>query len=1055
MLGLNKKEDKEDEENRLGLSEGFLNIMRNTGAIKNDNNNFSNGNNSSKMYEINPHTGLSNGFTNILLNTTGINKINDEINRANKTINTINRIDEEKKKREVIQTNNTNFEQAKANEEEQINKDANRKFRINSMKSKEEIDKQVKQAKSQNITMNNTNNNKNNMSMIRKSTNKDKDTKIGLANQYETQYAQTLSQTEIQAMKQAEKKNENIKKGGIDAFNETANTLLSNIYGGAKERVGGLVNIATSALALGIRGLEGASKIVGLEELGNNLNSAYNSIVDAGRNIEEKANYESTVNSLVENEGVRTIGQVANVISGMATSSAIAYVVPASISGSAVQGLSVAGGSAQEVLNDNKDNITQATLTGIAKGYTSYFTEKMFDANILTRGKNPTSIQKGVDKLISKKLNSKAGKEIANKLVGIAGENIEELVEDNAGYLIDKLINNKDLPDFKSWWDNTSDTVKTTTLSTFIMSLIGLGGESFHDKELDQEADFWINEAQKIIEQENLSIQFNTKDTKSTRDMDTFYVTKFTQEGEVETITPTKGKLIDNPNKKIDVIPVIVKDNYSSYYNVIDGNTGIVLDSTPYTSSLEAQNGFNDRMEHISDLRAKDINNQIGKASYAINNEIIKNATEAKNELSQMRNAQTLRENRKTYSQEQFNNISENISKISDRAIYDNTSANEVFESISDNVKNIKYVQTEKDNYIYGVNNNNEITYQKKLNKPVYTGKQIKNIYNEAVRYSDVAVDDDSINTSQNAQVQNRSNLHSNEANYAVQDIKKVTEPFDVNGSYSKNEMAEIWNNEISSKNYDAYYNNDGDIERYIAIEEEGNNIVVNQYDSNDNIVKSAVIPAENGRYSAKAIKNTIDKVASLQNENKTNKKQNTIKDNEVKDIKKTQKSKAKQFDEIITNAINDKKSKGSITLAKVNKKAADRIKKITGIDTLHRGEKISASNIRHILKQHGDQKVETSKGQLAITKTDLKKIPDVIENFDRIEKGTINKDKNGEHQTVRFVKTYSNNTLYVVEVIPNKSKTLTIKTMWKKPIGLSYGSNTLRHTSETKTNVR
>lgn len=1054
MLGLNKKEDKEDEENRLGLSEGFLNIMRNTGAIKNDNNNFSNGNNSSKMYEINPHTGLSNGFTNILLNTTGINKINDEINRANKTINAMNRIDEENEKKQISEAINSNTNSIE-DTTNKINKDANSKFRINSMKSKEEIDNQVKQAKSQNVTMNNINNKDTNKSMLRKEVEKDKDEPIGLASIRQTENAKQVGRFTLAAITRANKKNENIKKGGTDAFNETVDTTLNSLYGGAKETIGGLVNILTSAVALGVRGLEGASKIVGLEDIGNNLNSAYNDIVNFGKQLDEKAKYESMVNSQVKDESVRTIGQVSNVISGMVTSSAIAYVVPASISGSAVQGLSVAGSSAQEVLNDNKDNITQATLTGIAKGYTSYFTEKMFDANILTRGKNPTSIQKGVDKLISKKLNSKAGKEIANKLVGIAGENLEELAEDNAGYLIDKLINNKDLPDFKSWWDNTSDTVKTTTLSTFIMSLIGLGGESFHDKELDQEADFWINEAQKIIEQENLSIQFNTKDTKSTRDMDTFYVTKFTQEGEVETITPTKGKLIDNPNKKIDVIPVIVKDNYSSYYNVIDGNTGIVLDSTPYTSSLEAQNGFNDRMEHISDLRAKDINNQIGKASYAINNEIIKNATEAKNELIQMRNAQTLRENRKTYSQEQFNNISENISKISDRAIYDNTSANEVFESISDNVKNIEYVQTENDNYIYGVNNNNEITYQKKLNKPVYTGKQIKNIYNEVVRYSDVAVDDDSINTSQNAQVQNRSNLHSNEANYAVQDIKKVTEPFNANESYSKNEMAEIWNNEISSKNYDAYYNNDGDIERYIAIEEDGNNIVVNQYDSNDNIVKSAVIPAENGRYSAKAIKNTIDKVASLHDENKTNKEQNTIKDNEVKDIKKTQKSKAKQFDEIITNAINDKKSKGSITLAKVNKKAADRIKKITGIDTLHRGEKISASNIRHILKQHGDQKVETSKGQLAITKTDLKKIPDVIENFDRIEKGTINKDKNGEHQTVRFVKTYSNNTLYVVEVIPNKSKTLTIKTMWKKPIGLSYGSNTLRHTSETKTNVR
>ena len=93
--------------------------------------------------------------------------------------------------------------------------------------------------------------------------------------------------------------------------------------------------------------------------------------------------------------------------------------------------------------------------------------------------------------------------------------------------------------------------------------------------------------------------------------------------------------------------------------------------------------------------------------------------------------------------------------------------------------------------------------------------------------------------------------------------------------------------NSISQNNYDAYYGKDGNIERYIAIEEEGNNLVVNQYDSNDNIVKSEVIPSENGRYKASDIKDTIEKVSNLYDENRPIKGQQDIEGNEVLSMKK------------------------------------------------------------------------------------------------------------------------------------------------------------------------
>ena len=316
-------------------------------------------------------------------------------------------------------------------------------------------------------------------------------------------------------MNEANQKNKNIEKGSLSKFEEVIDTVLDNIYGGVKQTVSGLANILTSAVAFGIRGLEGATKIIGLDEQAQTLNNTYNSIVDLGSSINETATYEQNINSQVKDNLIQTAGEVTNTISNMVSSTVIGYALPVNISSTAVMGLSAGGNAAQEVLDENKDNIGQATLTGIAKGYSSYLTEKMFDANILTRGEKKSSIQEGINRLIANNITSKFGKEFANSTVGIIGENIEEIVDNNAGYLIDKLVNNKDLPDFKQWLNEQSETIKTTTLSTMIMSLLGLGGTSFKEIEGDMNAEYWIDQAQQIIDQENLAIHFNPNEVKN------------------------------------------------------------------------------------------------------------------------------------------------------------------------------------------------------------------------------------------------------------------------------------------------------------------------------------------------------------------------------------------------------------------------------------------------------------------------------------------------------------------------------------------------------------
>ena len=825
-------------------------------------------------------------------------KLIDKINEGNSIINSINPRKEVKiaepteeelqKSREttarlinLIDGNTAQNNQQQGNENvQQLNSNKNYRFRTNGSKTKEELDQQAKLASNQNVKL------KGNEEVNNKTINKD--TKIGLAGSEDVKNSTKISTDEIKAMGEANELNKKIEKGGFDKFEASVDIVLSNIWGGVKQTVGGLANLALTGLAFGVRGLSGASKIVGLEEAGNSLDNVYDWTIDKQQDISNTTNYESLVTSQIEDEGIKTAGNVTNVISNMGTSALIGGGI--GVSGAVVQGVSVAGNSSQEVLKEDEDNIMQASLTGIAKGYVSYFTERMFDANILTKGMKKTSIQEGVNRLISDKISSEFGKEFANTSVNILGENIEELVEDNGGYLIDKMINGKDMPGFKEWWDNTSETAKTTTISTIILNMLGLGGSSFKEIEGDMEAQHWIGEAQKIIEKENLAIHFNTNETKNSENTDTFYITRFTQEGEIANIVPTKGKTIANPKPELDVAPVIVKDKDTSYYNVIDGNTGVVLDSSPYSTTMEAEGGFNEKANNLSDIQIKDINNKIGKANYSINNELLNMALQAKEELNQMKatDYNINKQNNTKSINTRLEDLNKATNQIQDNSFYNSKRADKIFNTISRDFDNVVYEQKDKNIKTLTVTDSQgNIKYSKdiKTNQPGYTGKTIKNILSNV--YNNVMSENNNANAPQTSSEQNASTFYTNESNYAVQDIKKVTEPFDVQETYSKDEMADVWNNSIAQNNYDAYYGKDGNIERYIAIEEEGDNLVVNQYDSNDNIVKSEVVPSENGRYSIKAIKDTIEKVSSLYDENRPIKGQQDIEGNEVLSMKK------------------------------------------------------------------------------------------------------------------------------------------------------------------------
>ncbi|APM37955.1 hypothetical protein BS101_04000 [Clostridium kluyveri] len=81
------------------------------------------------------------------------------------------------------------------------------------------------------------------------------------------------------------------------------------------------------------------------------------------------------------------------------------------------------------------------------------------------------------------------------------------------------------------------------------------------------------------------------------------------------------------------------------------------------------------------------------------------------------------------------------------------------------------------------------------------------------------------------------------------------------------------------------------------------------------------------------------------------------------------------------------------------------------------------------MLNRHGNPNGEARKGQIAITSNDIKQIPNIINNYDYIKKGNLNR----KNQTIVYMKDIKG-MVYYVEVISESKNTLSSKTMWKKP---------------------
>jgi len=90
----------------------------------------------------------------------------------------------------------------------------------------------------------------------------------------------------------------------------------------------------------------------------------------------------------------------------------------------------------------------------------------------------------------------------------------------------------------------------------------------------------------------------------------------------------------------------------------------------------------------------------------------------------------------------------------------------------------------------------------------------------------------------------------------------------------------------------------------------------------------------------------------------------------------------------------------------------------------------IDIYGVRHTLKNHGNEISEAKRGQVAVTSKDIKKIPDIIYSYDKVE--FSGKNKIGR-ETITFTKKMNDGTTIYIEEIRSGNKELTLNSMRKR----------------------
>lgn len=300
---------------------------------------------------------------------------------------------------------------------------------------------------------------------------------------------QKVTRSDVKAQQKATEINQDLKNGNKAS---AIGAILNGIPEGIKSGVAKSINALN---ILGARTFDEQDKKINwmqdemlkdkpnatanrLKDMPSFANRAKNKLLDKAEDLDDRTAMHSKTVSQIENSKVKTAAGVSSSIGEMVPAMISNIIAPGSgIYASAVQN---AGGSAMETLNSDRNNIDKAVRTGVLKGTASALTEKITGGNLIAKG----GLDNAIGRAIKGNVKGKIGQNLLYKGYQILGEMGEEQLENEAGYIIDKVVNNKDMPDLKQRWEEATETAKMTGLTTIALNLVGLGGGSIDDVEL-------------------------------------------------------------------------------------------------------------------------------------------------------------------------------------------------------------------------------------------------------------------------------------------------------------------------------------------------------------------------------------------------------------------------------------------------------------------------------------------------------------------------------------------------------------------------------------------
>ena len=472
-----------------------------------------------------------------------------------------------------------------------------------------------------------------------------------------------------------------------------------------------------------------------------------------------------------------------------------------------------------------------------------------------------------------------------------------------------------------------------------------------------------------------------------------FYATNFNQDSTIENIKTVIGKEIENPNNKINITPVIVKNENNSY-NVIDKNTGLSLDSSPYETMNGAQLGFTDKITKLDEASINNINRKVSQARLSIEQEkinIIQNESLTpqenvedssnigtnnvmenryvdinteddvnindnpyrsplnKNTNNMVDNSQSYRFNNEENARSQnngLNEVSKLVSQISDTSLYNRERTNAIFRNVARNIPNIELQVNENSTYLNSLDRSGNVVYQQQIANRPYVGSELREVVNNAIYNADLS----NINTVQTNENGFRGVSNNETANYVPEKGNRVVGENKNTSNLSDEEVKNI-----------VKYNPDG---REIS-DSNYVDFLVERYKDNKNI--SGVIT--DTRY-VESIENKIkkDKISDLYEK---------IKDKEFKITKELRDENGElqnvDLDLVITKkGLNESFNKGFSNEKYAIVPYLDEIIK-TSQDGTIRAETKMRSNIMQWYYLYNTAKIN---GQLYAVKVDIKKTP-------------------------------------------------------------------------------